>query len=223
MREVLRGCLALALAALPLAALAGPEGRVSVTDGDSLVVAGERVRLFGIDAPELDQTCWEDDGTAVRCGAWSARVLARYAEGHRAECAAIRQDRYGRTLATCTVRGVDLGETLLRNGVVRVYSGETLRDYPEFEKEAELLGRGLWGWRMEDPAAFRANQRAPSAPAAPPPGACAIKGNISGSGRIYHMPGQEHYEATRINEARGERWFCSEAEARAAGWRRARR
>jgi hypothetical protein len=53
---------------------------------------------------------------------------------------------------------------------------------------------------------------------------CQIKGNISyNSGeRIYHMPGQEDYFRTKINWADGERWFCTEAEARAAGWRRAR-
>ena len=50
-----------------------------------------------------------------------------------------------------------------------------------------------------------------------------IKGNISGNGRIYHMPGQYDYARTRINTGKGERWFCSEAEARAAGWRAAKR
>lgn len=54
---------------------------------------------------------------------------------------------------------------------------------------------------------------------------CNIKGNISyyGGQRIYHVPGQEYYSETRINLLKGERWFCSEAEAQAAGWRRARR
>ncbi len=56
------------------------------------------------------------------------------------------------------------------------------------------------------------------------PGACTIKGNISAGGeRIYHVPGGEYYNPTRINTAKGERWFCTEAEARAAGWRRSRR
>ena len=55
-------------------------------------------------------------------------------------------------------------------------------------------------------------------------GDCRIKGNISWSGeRIYHLPGGEFYNVTRINAARGERWFCTEAEARAAGWRRSMR
>ena len=52
---------------------------------------------------------------------------------------------------------------------------------------------------------------------------CSIKGNISNSGeRIYHLPGQEYYAQTRINWFSGERWFCSEADARAAGWRKSR-
>ena len=52
-----------------------------------------------------------------------------------------------------------------------------------------------------------------------PSGRCTIKGNISDNGRIYHVPGSRSYEATRIDEAKGERWFCTEQEARAAGWR----
>jgi hypothetical protein len=55
-------------------------------------------------------------------------------------------------------------------------------------------------------------------------GDCRIKGNISWSGeRIYHLPGDEYYDATRINTAKGERWFCTEAEAQDAGWRRTMR
>lgn len=59
---------------------------------------------------------------------------------------------------------------------------------------------------------------------APATVACDIKGNISvkNGDRIYHMPGQKYYAETRINAGQGERWFCSEAEARAAGWRKSR-
>lgn len=55
--------------------------------------------------------------------------------------------------------------------------------------------------------------------------ACNIKGNVSINSRerIYHVPGQEYYDETKISPQYGERWFCSEAEARAAGWRRAGR
>jgi len=60
-------------------------------------------------------------------------------------------------------------------------------------------------------------------PSASSPRGCKIKGNIGGGGKIYHVPGSEAYAKTRIDESRGERWFCSEAEARAAGWRAPRR
>ena len=54
-------------------------------------------------------------------------------------------------------------------------------------------------------------------------GVCAIKGNISSSGkRIYHMPGQRYYDATKISVIKGERWFCTEQEAVRAGWRKAK-
>lgn len=53
--------------------------------------------------------------------------------------------------------------------------------------------------------------------------ACNIKGNVSTRGeRIYHVPGQKYYQETRISASHGERWFCSEEEARAAGWRKSR-
>jgi hypothetical protein len=59
---------------------------------------------------------------------------------------------------------------------------------------------------------------------APPALGCSIKGNIAdGTGeRIYHLPGQKRYLSTRINLLRGERWFCSESSAQAAGWRKSR-
>lgn len=59
----------------------------------------------------------------------------------------------------------------------------------------------------------------PASPSESEPGECRIKGNIGGSGKIYHLPGTAAYAKTRIDESKGERWFCSEDEARAAGWR----
>ncbi|WP_419694820.1 hypothetical protein ACN2CC_31845 [Mesorhizobium muleiense] len=53
---------------------------------------------------------------------------------------------------------------------------------------------------------------------------CNIKGNISADGEhIYHVPGQKYYSVTKITEAKGERWFCSEAQAVAVGWRQSKR
>ena len=94
--------------------------------------------------------------------------------------------------------------------------------YAEAEKAARVLGLGVWGYEMDDPAIWRAARRqARPATEVPPPDGCVIKGNLSDRGRIYHLPGSRSYDATRIDETRGERWFCAEAEALAAGWRRA--
>jgi hypothetical protein len=94
-------------------------------------------------------------------------------------------------------------------------------DYDLLEKEAYLAGAGLWSSSTAVPADQRRTTRTPDT--APPSAGCVIKGNISNSGRIYHVPGQENYADTRINTGRGERWFCSSEEAEAAGWRAARR
>ena len=66
---------------------------------------------------------------------------------------------------------------------------------------------------------------APATPSSPVStnGGCKIKGNISGSGKIYHLPGSDSYDRTTIDESKGERWFCTEEEARAAGWRARKR
>jgi hypothetical protein len=113
-----------------------------------------------------------------------------------------------------------MGEVLVAAGYARAYLRYSDR-YLETEKAAVVTGRGIFGSDMAAPEDHRAAAR--PAPTQAAPGDCAIKGNISSNGRIYHLPGQENYADTRINPARGERWFCTEAEARAAGWRRARR
>ncbi|AKS46772.1 Endonuclease YncB, thermonuclease family [Octadecabacter temperatus] len=202
-------------------ALADVEGRVRVVDGDTLDVSGQRVRLHGIDAPETEQTCEDAQGSVWPCGAFVREEVARRYQGVRATCHEIEQDRYGRSVAKCFVNGRDIGETLVSDGWARAYR-EYSMDYDLAEKSAQVLGLGLWASSMQEPSAYRAEQRVPSPDIAAPDANCIIKGNISGSGRIYHMPHNRDYANTRINEASGERWFCSETEARSAGWRAAR-
>ncbi|ACS59920.1 conserved hypothetical protein (plasmid) [Rhizobium leguminosarum bv. trifolii WSM1325] len=95
------------------------------------------------------------------------------------------------------------------------------RARPRFTMEAfylAIIGAGVAGYLGVEAAANGASFANRGV-------GCTIKGNVSiGSHeRIYHLPGQEYYEKTNISPRYGERWFCSEAEARAAGWRRARR
>lgn len=83
---------------------------------------------------------------------------------------------------------------------------------------------GLWKGEFVPPWEWRKGERLQSVSTPESTTGCLIKGNISGNGeRIFHSPGAPHYERTKINTAKGERWFCTEAEAVSAGWRKARR
>ena len=189
-------------------------GQARVVDGDTLVIGDEKLRLHGIDAPELDQPCARE-GAAWRCGDWARAELAARIEGRAIRCEGRGRDRYDRLLATCRIDGADLGQSLVRDGVAfayRRYSSAYVAD----EVAAMREGRGLWAGEVALPETFRHSPE-------PVAGDCAIKGNISASGQIYHRPGQQDYDAVRIDSRKGERWFCTESEARAAGWRAARR
>ena len=216
--------LALALATLllpALPALAGPEGRLGVIDGDTITVAGQTVRLFGIDAPEAGQLCTDAEGSPWPCGAWSADQVAALFEGTRVRCETIDTDRYGRIVGRCRAGGTDIAETIVAAGLALAYRDYSW-DYDLAEKSAAVAGLGLWAGTFDQPADWRAARRDINPDPRPVTGGCTIKGNISGAGRIYHQPHNRDYADTRIDTSRGERWFCTPAEAEAAGWRPAR-
>ncbi|WP_376871680.1 thermonuclease family protein [Albirhodobacter sp. R86504] len=198
-------------------------GVARVIDGDTLDLDGTRVRLFGIDAPEQNQTCADARGKRWECGAFATQSLRALVQG-RVSCEPVEMDRYGRTVARCFNGAQDINAQMVAQGAAFAYRKYS-DDYVMLEARAEQRGAGLWSGEAETPETFRAQARAASRREAeePPRAGCRIKGNISNSGRIYHMPNQAFYAETAINEARGERWFCSAAEARAAGWRAAKR
>lgn len=228
-----------ALLALFIAALlAGCEaptrivGPARVVDGDSLEIGGTSIRLHAIDAPEGRQTCARD-GALWNCGVVVTRRLTALVRGGTIECTQRDIDSYGRTVAVCLNGAMDLGAALVSEGLALAYR-QYGRDYVALEDEARVARRGLWEGEFTPPWEWRRNPQAPALPGAaapaiqepseaPAPRAtaeCQIKGNINRSNeRIYHMPGEPSYEATRIDTGRGERWFCSEPEAQRAGWR----
>ena len=224
-----RACLLLSAAVLAtsLAWPAGAEvisGKARVVDGDTLAVAGQRVRLHGIDAPETRQTC-RRDGRKWACGKAATRAMRRLIGRNPVRCEVRDRDRYGRAVAACHAAGRDLQQQLVRQGLALAYRRYSTRYVPD-EDAARAERAGLWSGEFEEPWNWRRQRRERQQSRNQPSrngGACLIKGNISRNGRIYHVPGGKHYDRTLIDEARGERWFCSEAEARTAGWRRARR
>jgi len=197
-------------------------GRARIVDGDSLAIGTASIRLFGVDAPEGRQTCGRD-GVSWRCGEAARDELARLVGDNAVTCERRDTDRYGRTVAVCTSGGVDLSAELARAGLALAYR-QYSSDYVDEEAEAKAAGRGVWAGEFTAPWDFRRSEpstgRALPTPDPTAPGNCRIKGNINRDGeRIYHVPGSASYEATVLDVTRGERWFCSEQEARSAGWR----
>jgi endonuclease YncB( thermonuclease family) len=190
-------------------------GIIRVIDADTFDLGTLRVRLHGADAPEDAQTCLDALGKPWPCGDWATAEARALWEGRAASCEILDTDRYGREVARCEVEGQDIGATLVGRGMALAYVAYS-DDYLPQQREAEAARAGLWQGEFDAPWDWRRQQREASAGSSE---ACRIKGNISGSGRIYHLPGSRSYDRTRIDEGDGERWFCSAAEAEAEGWR----
>lgn len=220
----LRMALLLALAEIGLSSLALATPSLRVIDGDTLVLDGEHVRLNGIDAPEMAQTCRSARGKETRCGKDAKAALEKLVAAGHVECRGTEQDAYGRRLATCYANGRDINAQMVRLGHAFAFRKYSLA-YVAEEELARRDHAGLFAGKAQAPWEFRARKwqvaskggSRTSDPSAPK--GCPIKGNISGNGKIYHTPWSPSYERTRIDPSRGERWFCSEDEAIAAGWR----
>jgi endonuclease YncB( thermonuclease family) len=125
-------------------------GKAFVVDGDTLRIGGARVRLNGIDAPELDQTCTDANNGAWRCGDEARNFLAGLAAGRDASCIRTGRDRYHRWLATCSVGGADLGGAIVAAGWAVADLG-----YAAEESEAEKQRRGIWSGTFMAPSEWR--------------------------------------------------------------------
>lgn len=210
-------CAVLLTAALPAFA-AEISGPAEVIDGDTIRVLDTTIRLDGIDAPETRQECEDTAARPYSCGDSATRFLTRLVGSGPVTCEVVGRDAYDRAIDLCEAGGQDINAEMVRTGWALAFRRYSDR-YVGEEKQAQRASAGLWAGTFDPPWEWRAGIVAETAL-----GDCTIKGNISRSGdRIYHMPFQQHYDRTRIAEDAGERWFCSEAEAQAAGWRRALR
>jgi endonuclease YncB( thermonuclease family) len=125
-------------------------GSARIIDGDSLVVAGVEIRLYGIDAPEYRQYCFRR-GRPWACGIEATRTLRAMIANRPVACRAREQDRYGRTVAACSVGGNDLGAAMVAGGHAVAYGA-----YDAEERAARNAGRGIWSSTFDRPAAWRA-------------------------------------------------------------------
>jgi len=191
---------------------------IGIADGDTFTLLTTdkqqvKIRLAEIDAPESGQPYGNE----------SKQALSDLIFGKDVRVVEQTTDRYGRTVGRPYVGGLDVSAEMVHMGAAWAYR-DYLKDKRLLTREgrAKTNKRGVWGlsetqnmapweWRRGLNYAVKRDDN------------CNIKGNINSKGdRIYHAPGSRLYGATKINESKGERWFCNEAKAKAAGWRTSR-
>jgi micrococcal nuclease len=203
-----------------------PAQVVRVVDGDTIVVVMDgleyRVRYIGINTPET-----VDPRKPVECyGREASQRNRELVEGKTVEVEkdVSETDQYGRLLRYVWLNGDMVNAILVREGyaLASTYPPDVKYDelFLDLQREAREAGRGLWTACL-GPAPTVADERICDYSGTSEP---VIKGNISSTTgeKIYHVPGGEFYDKTVIDEAAGERWFCTEQEATEAGWRRSK-
>ena len=143
----LAGVWLVARLALPLEPL---HGSAVAADGDSLRFDSARVRIVGIDAPELDQSCWRADGAEWACGQAARRHLESLVSRGEVRCAPEGEDQHGRLLATCNVAGADVGAAMVRAGLAVAYGR-----YEREEAAARAARDGMWDGSFTEPREWR--------------------------------------------------------------------
>ena len=195
------------------------DGKAKVIDGDTISVGRNRVRLHGIDAPESGQTCDNANGLSYKCGQVATDRLSALIGANEVRCEVKDKDRYGRLVAVCFSKQINLNEQLVFEGLVLAYQKYSA-DFVNAENIAKQNAAGLWGGKFVEPWDWRRGERHKTDQNSfEDRKVCLIKGNISNKGKIYHTPESPWYGRTKINTSKGERWFCSIEEAEAEGWR----
>lgn len=202
---------------------------LGVVDGDTIDVQingdSRRVRYISVNAPETVHPTRGVECFGAEASAYNRALVS--GQSVRLEKDVSETDQYGRLLRYVYVDEVLVNEALVAEGYANVSTYPPDVRYTDrfraAEAAARAAGKGLWGAGCEvyqSPS----SQEGSGAAVVPSEGdACTIKGNIAQESgeRIYHMPDCEYYNQTVVSEEKGERWFCSEGEAVAAGWRKA--
>ena len=196
------------------------EGRASVLSSDLIRIASTTIRLSGVEAPDANQKCMGANKKTWACGEQARSAVDRLVKGKTLRCDLSGSDDAGRPLGTCMSGTQNIAEELVREGAVFA-SGGLFSPLSGIEAEARAKKVGLWKGDAERPTEYRAKVWDAAVKGAPD--GCPIKGQVSGDSKTYVLPWQSDYSSVKLRLAKGERWFCSESEAQAAGWKVANR
>ena len=141
---------ALIAAKLDDAASVRLDGPFIAIDGDTLAVGAERLRLEGVDAPEIRQVCQDGSGEDWPCGEEARAALERLVSAASAVCSGSSRDRYDRLLVRCRDGALDINAQMVRTGLAIASGG-----YGSEEEEAREGSHGLWAGSFERPRDWR--------------------------------------------------------------------
>jgi endonuclease YncB( thermonuclease family) len=238
-----------ALIAFAVFAAVGPTWAADpvATDGDTLRLDGAVFRLEGVDAPEIDQTCLDDNAVVWPCGVEARSRLNAYINGRPVRCEGrgADPDYPKRRLGVCTIEGEPgtLNEWLVREGWAIKFEPHAKGRFAKEETDARENRRGIWRGCFAEPRDFRRwnlngarllgvgcregfenrtreklfRVDSPMPPGCPIKAKLALRAQFVGYEGIYHLPGCRSYRGLK----RAQRWFCFEEDARAAGFRKA--
>lgn len=136
------------------------KGLAAVLDGDTLDIGGRKVRLYGVDAPEADQTC-KKSGKVYGCGRDAAFALADLTRHKTVTCDERDTDRYGRTVAVCHAGNTDINAWMVANGYALAYR-EYSTDYVPQENAARKARKGLHAGTYVEPWNYRKGETQPA-------------------------------------------------------------
>ena len=154
---MLRLVLALILL-LPISvAMADITGKPRVVDGDTIHIGKTKIRLHGIDAPEMKQTCRTSKGKEQMCGQLAKQALQRLVQGQDVVCKGDTRDRYKRLIAVCYVGPFNINEQMVTDGWAMAYRKYSM-DYVKAETFAKSRREGLWRGEFVPPWEWRQNR-----------------------------------------------------------------
>lgn len=125
-------------------------GRASASDGDSFRLGDQRIRLLGIDAPELSQLCTDEKGAEWPCGRVARDRMAALLSSGAVDCHPEDHDQYDRLLSTCSVRKNDLAAIMVAEGLA-ISAGR----YWTEQQAARQERLGIWAGGFERPRDWR--------------------------------------------------------------------
>jgi endonuclease YncB( thermonuclease family) len=129
-------------------------GKARVVDGDTIHIGKTKIRLHGIDAPEMKQTCRTNKGKEQKCGELAKQALERLVRGQKVTCKGNKKDRYKRLIAVCYVGPFNISEQMVIDGWALAYRRYS-KDYVRAETFAKSRREGMWRGEFEKPWVWR--------------------------------------------------------------------